>query len=79
MGAKASVLKLEALLSEQESDVVFAAASSLRELGDPKAFAVYYPVTGQRKSGDGLVEEQLIFRLLPTMTSSCARPPRRPT
>jgi HEAT repeat protein len=40
--------------------VVFAAASALYTLGDPRAYEIYYAVlTGERKSGQSLVESQM--------------------
>jgi HEAT repeat protein len=61
MGAKSAIPMLENLLtSDTESEVVFASASALRDLGDPKAFNVYYAVlTGERKTGEGLKDSQL--------------------
>jgi len=60
MGAKESAPKLIAAIKDKETSVVFAAANALLTLGDPAAYEVYYAVlTGQRKSGDALVESQL--------------------
>ena len=60
MGAKESAPKLKAAIKDKETSVVFAAANALFVLGDPAAYEVYYAVlTGQRKSGDALVESQL--------------------
>ena len=60
MGAKPSAAKLRAALEDKETSVVFAAANALLTLGDPAGYEVYYAVlTGQRKSGDALVESQL--------------------
>jgi len=60
MGAKPSAVKLRAALRDKETSVVFAAANALLALGDPAGYEVYYAVlTGQRKSGDALVESQL--------------------
>jgi len=60
MGAKESAPKLKAAIKDKETSVVFAAANALLVLGDPAAYEVYYAVlTGQRKSGDALVESQL--------------------
>ncbi|HTS30456.1 MAG TPA: HEAT repeat domain-containing protein [Bryobacteraceae bacterium] len=60
MGAKESAPKLKAALKDKETSVVFAAANALFVLGDPTAYDVYYAVlTGQRKSGDNLVDSQL--------------------
>ena len=60
MGSKESAPKLIAALKDKETSVVFSAANALLTLGDPAAYEVYYAVlTGQRKSGDALVESQL--------------------
>jgi len=60
MGAKESVPKLKAAVRDKASSVVFAAANALAVLGDPAAYEVYYAVlTGQKKSGDSLVESQM--------------------
>jgi HEAT repeat protein len=60
MGAKSSVPKLIGAVKSKESAVVFAATNSLFVLGEPRAYEVYYAVlTGERKSGEGLVESQM--------------------
>src|SRR5437763_2779339 len=61
MHATKSVPKLEQALADKKVAVVMAAAHSLRELKDDKsAYAVYYDLlTGERKSGDGLVAQQI--------------------
>lgn len=61
MHANESIPKLEAALSDTKISVVMAAANSLRELQDNKsAYAVYYDLlTGGRKSGDGMIAQQL--------------------
>jgi HEAT repeat protein len=60
MGARASAPRLIEALKTKETEVVFAAANALYVLGDPRAYEVYYAVlTGQRKSGEGLVESQM--------------------
>jgi HEAT repeat protein len=60
MRAKESAPKLKAAIMDKETSVVFAAANALFVLGDPAAFQVYYAVlTGQKKSGDALVDAQL--------------------
>ncbi len=52
MGAKSSAPKLVQALKTKDSGVVFAAASALYALGDPRAYEVYYAVLlGERKSG----------------------------
>jgi len=61
MNAKASVPKLVDLVKrDPDTSVVFAAASSLYTMGAPQANEFYYAVlTGQRKSGDSLVDSQM--------------------
>jgi len=60
MGAKESVPKLKAAVKDKETSVVFAAANALFTLGDPAAYEVYFAVlTGQKKSGDALLESQM--------------------
>lgn len=60
VGIKSSAPKLTALFDDHESEVVFAAAAALRELNDPLAYSVYYAtLTGEKKSGEGLIESQL--------------------
>lgn len=60
MGAKSSIPKLKALVKDEESEVVFAVAAALRKLEDPMAFEIYYAaLTGERKSGESLAEQQM--------------------
>ncbi|HTS66554.1 MAG TPA: HEAT repeat domain-containing protein [Candidatus Acidoferrales bacterium] len=60
MGAKQSIPKLVAAAKSDEAEVVFAAANALYVLGDPRAYEVYYAVlTGERKTGQGLVDSQM--------------------
>jgi HEAT repeat protein len=59
MGAKSSIPALKDAIKDHDASVVLAAASSLRLLGDLDAYLVYYAVlTGQRKSGQSLIDEQ---------------------
>lgn len=59
MGATKSKAKLRRALKDSDSEVVFEAAHSLKELGDNYAYQVYYAVlTGRMKSGKGLLKEQ---------------------
>jgi HEAT repeat protein len=58
MGSPASIPKLKKTLGDKEARVVLAAAHALRALNDPTAYEVYYEVlTGERKSGEGLIAE----------------------
>ena len=61
MDARASISKLRKALSDKDPKVVLAAARSLVQLkDDPPAYEVFYAVlTGQRKTGEGLVASQL--------------------
>jgi HEAT repeat protein len=61
MHATESIPELEKALADKSIPVVMAAAQSLRELEAVKqAYAVYYDLlTGERKSNDGLVAQQL--------------------
>lgn len=61
MHAKESIPKLEAALSDIKIPVVMAAAHSLRQLEDEgSAYDVYYELlTGERKTHDGLIAQQL--------------------
>jgi HEAT repeat protein len=60
MGAKSAIPRLKAKLqSEKEASVVVSCAWSLVTLGDPQGYGVYYAVlTGERKSGGGLLDDQ---------------------
>jgi HEAT repeat protein len=60
MGAKSAAPKLIEALKSSDSGVVFSAANALYTLGDPAAYEIYYAaLTGERKSGQGLVESQM--------------------
>lgn len=61
MRATQSIPKLEQALADKKVAVVMAAAHALRELHDEKtAYAIYYDLlTGERKSGDGLIAQQI--------------------
>jgi len=60
MHAKSSAAKLqESVKAEKDPGVVMAEARALIALGDPLGYAVYYAVlTGEKKSGGGLLDEQ---------------------
>ncbi len=59
MEAKSSIPALKEILKDKDMGVILAATNSLRSLGDPSAYLIYYAVlTGERKSGEGLVAEQ---------------------
>lgn len=60
IGLRASAAKLKEALKDEETEVVFSATTALFALGDPVAYEVYYAVlTGERKTGDALVQSQL--------------------
>jgi HEAT repeat protein len=60
IGLKAASPALTAALHDKEAGVVFASASALLVLGDQTAYRVYYAVlTGERKTGEPLLESQL--------------------
>ena len=60
MRAKGSAPSLNAALKDPATVVVFAAANALLSIGDPGAYQVYYAVlTGEKKSGDSLIESQM--------------------
>jgi HEAT repeat protein len=61
MHATLSIPALQSALSDPRIPVVMAAARSLRELDDEaQAYAVYYSLlTGVRKSGDGVIAQQV--------------------
>jgi HEAT repeat protein len=59
-GAASSIPKLKNAVKDSQPEVVFAAAHALLLLKDPFAFEVYYAVlTGEMKSGAGLVDSQM--------------------
>ena len=60
MGSKSAIPQLTAAAkTDTEGSVVMAAAKSLIQLGDEKGYTVYYAIlTGQRKSGAGLIGSQ---------------------
>ena len=58
IGAKTSLPALHKLAAEKDNRVFFAAADALILMDDPAGYDVYYEVlTGERKSGYGLLEE----------------------
>ena len=61
MHSTASIPKLEKALADRKVPVVVAAAQSLRELKDDSAaYEIYYDLlTGEKKSGDGLIAQQI--------------------
>jgi len=61
MHATQSIPKLEGALADPKIPVVMAAAQSLRELKEEKpAYEVYYELLmGERKSGDGIIAQQM--------------------
>ena len=60
IGLPAAAPALKKALKDDSAEVVFSAASALFALKDPTAYEVYFAVlTGERKSGQGLVQSQL--------------------
>jgi HEAT repeat protein len=60
MEARSSIAKLKKALGDKEASVAMAAAQSLLSFGDPEGYDLYYAVlTGERKTGSGMVDEQL--------------------
>ncbi|HVN81706.1 MAG TPA: HEAT repeat domain-containing protein [Terriglobia bacterium] len=60
IGYKESAPKLIKAVDDKEASVVFSAANALFALGDPAAYRVFYAVlTGQKKSGEGLMDSQM--------------------
>ena len=58
IGLPGAIPDLKTAISDKDPSVVLAAAHSLHLLKDPAAYEVYYAVlTGQRKSGPGMVAE----------------------
>jgi HEAT repeat protein len=58
--SRSSVPLLQKLLSDSEPSVALAAASALITFKDPAAYEVYYEfLTGERKTGKGLIAEQM--------------------
>jgi HEAT repeat protein len=60
MQAKSAITKLHKLVeTERDAGVVISVGRALIALGDPLGFGVYYAIlTGERKSGAGLLEDQ---------------------
>ena len=59
MGSRSSIPLLKEALADKNNRVFFAAADSLLTLGDPAGYDLYYEVlTGERKSGEGLIPEK---------------------
>jgi len=58
--SKRSIPKLiERGKKEADGDVIMAIAKALTDMGDPKGYEVFYAVvTGERKSGEGLIASQ---------------------
>jgi HEAT repeat protein len=59
MRSKPSLLKLEKMLDDNDPKVVLSAAHSLVQMNDDAGYEVYYEIlTGERKSGQGLIASQ---------------------
>lgn len=60
MGAKQSIPLLIKAAHESDSAIVFAATGALYQLQDRNAYLVYYALlTGEKKSGEGLIDSQM--------------------
>lgn len=60
MDARSSADRIAALFDNPSFEEAFAAASTLRRFDDPRAYRVYYAtLTGQKKTGEGLIESQM--------------------
>jgi HEAT repeat protein len=60
IGLKTAIPALVVAAHDKEAEVVFASAASLLKLGDPSAYRIYYAVlTGEKKTGEPLLESQL--------------------
>ena len=59
MGSRSSIPLLKEALADKQPRVCSAAANSLLSLGDPAGYDFYYEVlTGERKSGEGIIPEK---------------------
>ena len=59
MKAKSAIPQLMDLVNDKDAGVIIAAAHALIELGDNRGYNVYYAIlTGERKSGTSLMDEQ---------------------
>lgn len=57
---RSSIPALRSVLSDKESSVALAAAHSLVALDDNSGYEIYYEIlTGERKSGEGIIAQQL--------------------
>ncbi len=59
MKARSAITQLYEMYNDKDVGVIMAAAHSLIELGDNRGYGVYYAIlTGERKSGASLMDEQ---------------------
>ncbi|HVP54279.1 MAG TPA: HEAT repeat domain-containing protein [Candidatus Eisenbacteria bacterium] len=59
MKARDTITRLTELVNDKDAGVIMAAAHALIELGDIRGYNVYYAIlTGERKSGTSLMDEQ---------------------
>jgi HEAT repeat protein len=59
MKAKSAIPKLVDMVNDKDAGVILASAHALIDLGDNRGYNVYYAVlTGERKSGTSLLDEQ---------------------
>lgn len=59
IGEKSAIPELEKLFTDKDVQVILASARALLDLGDTRGYNVYYAIlTGETKTGTGLLEEQ---------------------
>jgi HEAT repeat protein len=62
LGARSSISQLKVALGDKDNRVFYAAADSLILLGDPAGYDAYYQqLTGERKSGEGMIPTKKKF------------------
>jgi HEAT repeat protein len=56
MGAKSSIPKIKALLTNSDAQAVVVIAAALKQLNDPEGYEIYYEIlTGRRKGSGGIL------------------------
>lgn len=62
LGDRTSISQLKVALADKDNRVFYAAADSLILMGDPAGYDAYYQqLTGERKSGEGIIQEKKKF------------------